>query len=275
MSRGGRWTRGLLLGLALGFAACQTPGLPGAPAPSVLAQILERGELRVGVSGDLPPLNMKGDDGDFRGFEIDVVRALAESMGLEVRFVEKKFAQLLPTLERGEVDLVVSGLTITPERNARVAFAGPYFISGTSMLARSREIAEARSPAELDHPERRYAALEGSTSEGYVRDRLPNATLVTTVDYESAVQLMIDGEVDALVADHLACTVSMWRNPDAGFAPVGTPFTVEPLGIALPARAPLLLNLVQNYLNTLETTGLLSRFKAKWLADGAWMSERP
>ena len=125
MSRGGRWTRGLLLGLALGFAACQTPGLPGAPAPSVLAQILERGELRVGVSGDLPPLNMKGDDGDFRGFEIDVVRALAESMGLEVRFVEKKFAQLLPTLERGDVDLVVSGLTITPERHARVAFAGP------------------------------------------------------------------------------------------------------------------------------------------------------
>jgi polar amino acid transport system substrate-binding protein len=52
-----------------------------------------------------------------------------------------------------------------------------------------------------------------------------------------------------------------------------TPFTIEPLGIALPPDAPLLLNLVSNYLNTLEDTGLLGQFKAKWLADGSWMSE--
>jgi ABC-type amino acid transport substrate-binding protein len=54
--------------------------------------------------------------------------------------VVKPFASLLPALQRGEVDLVISGVTITPERNARVAFAGPYFISGKSLLFKSRKI---------------------------------------------------------------------------------------------------------------------------------------
>jgi polar amino acid transport system substrate-binding protein len=104
---------------------------------------------------------------------------------------------------------------------------------------------------------------------------LPQAKLVTTNDYDSAIQLVIDGKADALVADFLRCTYSTWQHPDAGLHAMRTPFTVEPLGIALPPEAPLLLNLVSNYLNTLEDTGLLMRFKAKWLADGSWMSERP
>ena len=62
---------------------------------------------------------------------------------------------------------------------------------------------------------------------------------------------------------------------DAGLVALRQPFTVEPLGIALPANAPLLVNLVQNYLDTLEYTGLLTRFKAKWLSDDAWLAELP
>ena len=69
--------------------------------------------------------------------------------------------------------------------------------------------------------------------------------------------------------------VSVMRNPDAGLSALRQPFTVEPLGIALPADAPLLVNLVQNYLATLEYTGLLTRFKAKWLSDDAWLAELP
>ena len=66
-----------------------------------------------------------------------------------------------------------------------------------------------------------------------------------------------------------------WRNPDAGLSTLATPFTIEPLGIALPADDPLFLNLVENYLNTLEGTGLLTAFKAKWFSDGSWLNELP
>ena len=240
-----------------------------------LQTILDAGELRVGVSGDLPPLNMKNRAGEFVGLEIDMIRQLGEAMNLKIRLVERRFAELLPALERGELDLVAAGLTITPERNARVAFAGPYFISGTSILSKSEQIASAEDPAALDVGGRTYVALEGSTSAAFVRDRMPKARLVTTADYESGVQLLLDDAADGLVADYQVCTLAQWRNPDAGLHTMMTPFTTEPLGIALPPDAPLLLNLVSNYLNTLESTGTLAQLKAKWLSDGSWVSDLP
>jgi polar amino acid transport system substrate-binding protein len=274
-----RTLRTLLLGvLALALGACQTfsnTGDGSTPAPVRLQRILDSGELRVGLSGNQPPLNMRNKRGEIIGFEVDLVNALAHAMGLEARLVARPFAELLPALEKGEVDLVISGMTITPQRNARVAFAGPYFISGKSVLSKSEMISNVQTASELDDPSRRYAALAGSTSEEFVKDVLPKSQLVTTPDYDTAVQMVIDDEVDALVADYQICMLSVWRYPEAGLSALMTPFTVEPLGIALPADAPLLVNLVENYLDALEYTALLTRFKARWLSNGTWVSELP
>jgi polar amino acid transport system substrate-binding protein len=242
---------------------------------SDLARILAAGELRVGTSADLPPLNLRDREGRVAGLEADLVRALGQAMQLEVRFVEKPFAELLPALERREVDLVVAGLTITPERNARVAFAGPYFISGTSLVSRSQALTEHDDPSALDGAERRYAALESSTSVRFVRTHMPKAALVPVPNYEVGMQKLLAGEVDALVADFNACRLAQWRNPDAGLHVRMTPYTTEPLGIALPPDAPLLLNLVANYLNTLESTGELAQLKARWLSDGSGLAQLP
>lgn len=262
--------------LLLTACASLTSGSGPRTSPDAhLQHILDRGELRVGVTADQPPLNMRDRNGDVVGFEIDIVQALAHAMGLELRLVVQPFADLLPGLERGETDLVISGLTMTPERNARVAFAGPYYISGMSVLSRAKEIVDVEDPVALDVGGRRYAALAGTTSEKFVRDILPKATLLSAPDYEAAVQMVIDGRADALLADSLVCSLATWRHPDAGLRAMATPFTVEPLGIAIPPDAPLLLNLVDNYVDTLEYTGLLASFKAKWLADGSWMKQLP
>lgn len=237
--------------------------------------ILERGELRVGISGDLPPLNMKNRAGEIIGLEVDLVSALANAMGLDVHLVETPFSDLIDSLERGEVDLIVSGMTMTPRRNARIAFVGPYFISGASVLTKSEEIALEQEPGNLDAPGRRYAALEGSTSVQFIEEILPQSELVTTPDNETGVQMVIDGEVDGLVADFHVCMHATWLHPEADLMAVRTPFTVEPLGIGVPPDEPLLLNLVSNYLGTLDDTGLLAQLKAKWLSDGAWLEEMP
>jgi polar amino acid transport system substrate-binding protein len=257
------------------LTACQgmMPASSGAQAGSRLSAILESGRLRVGTSGDLPPLNMRDSRDQIRGFEPDLIETLAGAMNLEVEYVVRPFAELLPALEGGEVDLVIAGMTITPSRNARVAFAGPYFISGTSMVARTGTLEDVQGAEQLDDPRRTFAALEGSTSARFVEEVLPRARRVTTPDYETAVKQLLAGEVDAVVADHLACKLAVWRNPDANLATLMTPFTTEPLGIALPADDPLLLNLVQNFLNTIEDTGELTLLKARWLADGAWLEE--
>jgi polar amino acid transport system substrate-binding protein len=265
--------------LACALGACQTvttTGAPGKAASSAsLQHMLDSGELRVGLSGSQPPLNMRDRRGELIGLEVDIVKALASAMGLEPKFLTMPFAELLPTLEKGELDMVISGMTITPERNARVAFAGPYFISGKSVLTKSKTIANVESPARLNDPSRTYAALAGSTSEEFVKIVIPKAKLITTPDYDTAVQMVIADEVDALIADYQICVLSAWRHSDEGLSALMTPFTIEPLGIALPADAPLLLNLVENYLNTLENTGLLTQFKAKWLSAGDWVDELP
>jgi len=264
-----------LLALALGALACRSvPPSPATIAPQ-LTRILASGALRVGLSGSQPPLNMRTPDGGVRGFEVDIVRGLAESMGLQLRFKVLPFAELLPALSRGEVDLVISGLTITPERNARVAFAGPYLVSGKSILARAGSVEPVQDAEALDRSSRRWAALAGSTSERFIRTTLPHAQLVSTADYEGAVQKVIDGEVDGLIADFPVCAWQAARHPEAGLEALPAPFTVEPLGIALPPDDPLFTNLVQNHLTTLRETGLLARFKARWLSGEPQGSSHP
>jgi polar amino acid transport system substrate-binding protein len=265
--------------LVLSQLACQSSTTSGgghsSTSPMRLQSILESGELRVGLSGNQPPLNMTNKSGEIIGLEVDLMKALAQSMGLTVRFVVKPFADLIPAIENGEVDVVISGMTITPERNARVAFVGPYFISGKSVLTKSATIASADSASLLNNADHRYAVLAGSTSETFVQQALPKAISVPAKDYDAAVQMVLDDEVQAMIADFPICQLSVMRHPEAGLSTLMTPFTIEPLGIALPADDPLLINLIDNYLNTLENTGLLIQFKAKWFSDGSWISELP
>jgi polar amino acid transport system substrate-binding protein len=265
--------------LVLSQLACQSSTTSGgghsSTSPMRLQSILESGELRVGLSGNQPPLNMTNKSGEIIGLEVDLMKALAQSMGLTVRFVVKPFADLIPAIENGEVDVVISGMTITPERNARVAFVGPYFISGKSVLTKSAEIASAENATLLNNADHRYAVLAGSTSEAFVNQVLPKAVSVPAKDYDTAVQMVLDDEVQAMIADFPICQLSVMRHPEADLSTLMTPFTIEPLGIALPADDPLLINLIDNYLNTLENTGLLIQFKAKWFSDGSWISELP
>jgi ABC-type amino acid transport substrate-binding protein len=253
------------------LTSCERP----AARPSPLPNILESGELRVATTGDFAPLTMRDRAGELMGLEIDLMRALAGAMNLKVRFVPTHFAELIPAVEKGDVDLAVGGMTITAERNARVAFAGPYLISGNTLLARTRELADTEDLTALDDPELSFATLESSTSANFVRAHMPKAKLVTMPDNESGVKALLAGEVDGVIADLQVLTLAKWRHPNAELYLRYTPFTTEPLGIALPPDAPLFQNLVTNYLSTLEETGELAQLKAKWLGDPAWLARLP
>ena len=127
----------LLIVLALVFTlavACeQTTGTTAKSSISpVLDRIQQRGELVVGTAGSMPPLNMTTKDGRVIGIEPDLARYMASSMGVKLRIETMHFHELLPALEAGKVDMVLSGMTITGRRNLKAAFVGPYFISGKS-----------------------------------------------------------------------------------------------------------------------------------------------
>jgi polar amino acid transport system substrate-binding protein len=268
----------LVAAICLGTTACSTFGGGSSATASdtpVLTRVLESGILRVGMSGSQPPFNVKTRSGEIIGMEADLANALAETIGVRAEFVEKPFGELLDALEAGEIDIVLSQMTMTPERNTRVAFAGPYFITGKAILTKSATLAQADETEDIDQAGITLTALAGSTSEKFVREAVPSARLISTPDYERAVQMVIDDEADAMVADLPICVISVLRNPSAGLSTIASPFTFEPLGAALPSNDPLFLNLVQNYFSMLEGTGLMLQLQIKWFTDGSWLNQLP
>jgi polar amino acid transport system substrate-binding protein len=119
--------------LAAGFCAVAVAGDATRVAP-VLDRILAKKELVVGTAADMPPLNMTLKDGRIVGMEMDIATLMADSIGVKLTLKPMHFNDLLPALEAGQVDLVLSGMTMTPLGNTKVAFAGPYFGSGKSVL---------------------------------------------------------------------------------------------------------------------------------------------
>lgn len=262
--------------LLLAAFGCKSPGpILGSSASNheVLHEIIDRGTLRVGTSGTQPPLSMKNARGELTGMDVELAQALADAMKVELVLVETPFPELLDDLEAGHIDLVISSLTITPRRNARVAFAGPYLISGSLLLTREEIVDSLERVSELNSADRSWAALRGSTGEALILELFPLATFVAVDDMETVVPRVAAGEVDGLFADVPFVQFQIARNPASGLAALPPPFTTEPLGVAVPADSPLFANLVQNYLNTLDYTGELMQMKMHWMSAGEWLSE--
>ncbi len=244
-------------------------------AGEVLDRIAKTETLRIGMSGSQPPFNVHNRDGDLIGMEVDIANLLAGAMNVELEIVEKPFGDLLPALEKGEVDLVMSQVTATLERNRRVAFVGPYYISGKSLLTKSSTLAAIKDTQEIDRQGMRIATLKGSTGETFVTRRAPKAQLTTTKDYEEAVDLLLNDKVDAFLADAPIIRLTGMRYPNAELTMLRQPLTIEPIGIAVAPNDPLLLNLVQNYMGALEGSGGLDALLKKWFDNTGWLAQLP
>jgi len=238
-----------------------------------LARIMQKGELVVGTTGNMPPLNMTAKNGEVIGFEIDMAQMMAAALGVQLKVKTMSFYELLPALDLNKVDMVISGMTITPVRNLRVDFVGPYFSSGKAFLAKSKTIANVSDATEIDNPSTKVAALKGSTSEDFVKSVMPRAQLFATNNYDEAIELVLQDKVHALVADYPICVVALLRYPDAGFVSIHTTLTYEPYGIALPLNDAHMLNWVGNFLGIIEGSGQMQHLKDKWFKSSAWLDK--
>jgi polar amino acid transport system substrate-binding protein len=261
-------TVALALMVTLAFAGAATAG-------PVLDRIQKKGELVVGMSGDQPPLNVTARDGRIIGLEADISSRLASDMGVKLRLATMPFAELLPALSEGKIDLILSGMTMTTKRNAGTAFAGPYYVTGKAFLTKQKTIASLKNADGIDAPEYTVAALKGSTSQMYVEKVLPKARLVTTVDYGEAVDLVLRDKAHVMVADYHFCAVAAFRYKEKGLTTVDAPFTFDPIGVAMPDGDPLLVNLVQNFIASLMGSGDLKTMTERWFKDGSWLKELP
>jgi polar amino acid transport system substrate-binding protein len=264
----------LFLMLAFLSACAHIPEQVGNPPSNpALSRIFQRGELIVGTTGKQPPLNGTDKEGRVIGLEADLAHLVGGALGVRVNFLTLPFSDLLPALEAGKVDMVISGMTITPKRNLKVAFVGPYFISGKSFVTKIQTIASLKDPSQINRPETILAALKGSTSQAFVEHVLPKAKLVLTEDYQEALQLVLEGKAHAMIADHHICILSVLLLPEEKLVALEKPLTYEPLGIALPGNDPLLVNLIQKFLGLLQGSGDLDKLKERWFKGALWGKE--
>jgi len=262
----------LMIGCFLAGCAEMNQTTKASSSP-VMDRIAARGELKVGVSGDMPPMNMATKDDKIIGMDVDLAAMIAEAMGVKLSLQRIDFKGLLPALESGSIDMIISNMTMTPDRNLKVAFVGPYFISGKAFLTKRSSIAQAKGLPDLDSPQYTFVALRGSTSEAVISRGAPKAKLLTAGTQDEAIQMVVDGKADGMIADFPICVVAVYRNPAAGLVSVVAPITYEPIGIAVPKGDPHLLNWLGNFLHSLEKAGYMHDLKQKWFAQPTWLPQ--
>jgi polar amino acid transport system substrate-binding protein len=212
--------------------------------------------------------------GEIIGLDADIARAMGSAFGVKITFKILPFAGLLPALEAGQVDMILSGMSITPMRNRKFVFVGPYLVSGKGILTLSDRYAALQQATGLNAPEVSIAALKDSTSQKYAEALMPKAKLTPTGSYDEAIDLLLKKKVDVIVADYPFCALTAYRHQDKGLLAGKAPLSFEPLGIAMPEDT-LLANWVQNFLILLQGNGQLPEMKKKWLTGGKWVDELP
>ena len=265
-------TKRLLLGSLLALAVVFPLNAMAGDAPQ---RVVDFKVLKVGMSGNQPPMNMKNREGAMMGFDLDLAKALASAMRVKLEVKTMPFGDLLTALEKDEIDMIISGMSITPARTEMVSFVGPYMMSGKSILTKDSTLAGIKESQDFNRKDLKLAALSNSTSASFIKMVAPEAKLIELKDYDQGVAMVKDGSADAMVADMPICLLSVMRYPDAGLITLEEPLTVEPIGIAIGKEDAQFLNLVQNYLDAYGKMGILTQIRKKWFEDSSWVAALP
>lgn len=258
-----RWVKtGFLVGgIALGTLGI-TP-LPLFPCYATeWSEIEARGKLIVAVKDNTRPLGFRGPDGMIRGFEIDLARQLALMLlgnRAAVELIPVSNRDRLDILDRGEVDFVIAGLTVTPMRSRLAYFTRPYHFDSTSLITRQSGINQL-----TDLRGQRVALLQGSSAIAVLRHRAPDAILIGVTSYQAAMALLAAGEVAAFAGDRTILTG--WSQLYPEYRVLGDRLSAEPLGVAI-AKTPhsgRLLIALNQALQELEQSGWLAERRAVW-----------
>ena len=238
---------------------------------STLEQVLKRGTLRVGFS-TFVPWAMNDKTGKFVGFEIDVATRLAKDMGVEVEFVNTKWAGIIPALLTGKFDVIIGGMGILPNRNLKVNFSIPYYYTGMSMVAHKKLAAGFSSLEDFNKPEVILAARLGATPVEAAKKFMPKAQLRQFDDESQAYQELLNGRVHAVVGSAPRPAFEAFENADKLFLPLKETFTKEPIGFAVRKGDPDTLNFLDNWITVVRAEGWIQEREHYWFETKEWES---
>jgi polar amino acid transport system substrate-binding protein len=163
----------------------------------------------VGLAPHYPPLVFK-QQGHVTGLEVECARGFEGELGRRVELVELAWEALIPALESGQIDVIMSGMSITDARARRVWFVSPYLRVGQMAIFRKADQLQLSSPTLLTLTRRRVGFVAGTTGAAYVQGHLPQAQSVPLGSTDAGLQALRAGEIDVFVHD----AVTAWRIGD-------------------------------------------------------------
>jgi len=173
-----------------------------APQSSLLDQIIARGTLRVGSTGDYKPFTyLNPETKAFEGIDIDMARSLAKALGVKLEIVKTSWKTLLPDFVDGKYDMAMGGVSVTLDRQKKGLFSIPYLIDGKTPIARCADAAKYQTLAEIDRPEVRVIVNPGGTNERFAREHLKQAKLEVYPDNVTIFDQIVQGKADLMITD--------------------------------------------------------------------------
>jgi polar amino acid transport system substrate-binding protein len=252
----------LVLLLLLSLTACGGSPENDLWGSSAINKAKQRGVLRVAMEPEFPPFEFM-EGATVKGFDVDLARMLAAEIDIDVEFVMVEWDSIIPALESGKADLIISGMTATPLRAMRVNYSDPYFHTATCLLVSVERGADIKSIADLDKPGRKVMVKLGTTGETAARKRCPNAEIKPLKKEVDAANEVATGRADAFLFDRRNIQDLHARFPRTTRMLLA-PVSVEPYAIACPKGDPETVAWLNLALHHMRRDGRLEALYAKY-----------
>ena len=258
----------LLFAVLVALAFTATAGLTG-----TLEDIQKRGKLRVGMEPGYMPFELKNQKGQIIGFDVDMATRMAKAMGVELELVDTAWDGIIPALLTGKFDVLMSGMTLTQERNMSINFAPPYIVIGQSILIKKDLDGTVKSYKDLNDAKYTIASKLGTTGEQATKRMIPNAKYISYETEQEGVLELVNGKIDAFIYDLPYNAVAVSQKGQGKIVHLDTPFTFEPLAWAVRKGDADILNWMENFMYQIRNDGTYDKIYKKWFQDDAWLKE--
>jgi lysine-arginine-ornithine-binding protein len=232
-------------------------------AQSALDRVHKNGELRVGTDATYPPFET-AEGGQFSGFDIDLANAIARELGVKARFINASFDGIFPALQNGTFDVVMSSVTITPERSASMLFSDPYYDSG-QLIAVNQDRQGIASPDDLKG---KRVGVQINTTAQFELEKKQGVDVAKYNTIDLALLDLRNKRIDAVVGDAPVLKYMIFQS-FRELKTVGRRFTDEKFGIALAQGSEDLQQEINQALKKIRETGEYDRIHEKWFGEAA------
>jgi len=243
-----------------------------APAP-VLAQtgnrldeVMARGTLRVGSTGDYKPFTYRDpSDGDFKGMDIEMAGLLAKALGVKLEVVPTSWPALMKDFAADKFDIAMGGVSVTLERQKKALFSIAYLRDGKTPITRCENQQRFQTLEQIDRPGVKLIVNPGGTNERFARANVKQAQLEVYPDNVTIFQQIVDGKADLMITDAVETRLQQKLRPQLCAVHPDAPFDYSEKAYLLP-RDWLFKSFVDQWLHQAIESGAFRKIHDQWIA---------